>query len=277
MERRIKIAHEAPKSFFKTVQSLTDYDYFLANVLDVDAEYLTLAKKAIASGREVILDNGVFETGEALDMSKFADWVRILKPTYYIVPDVLEDCGGTTNNMKKWMYEFENTIPKECKKIGVVHGRDYCELCECYQFMDQSANCDKIAFSFDLKCYEDIFPHSNKLVSWCFGRVQCINKMMAQGYFQDSKKPLHLLGCSLPVEFQFYTGKLAELIDSVDTSNPVVLGMYLQKYPSNFGPREKVMTKLYTMINSELTDKQKDYILTNLKAFRNFCTKVYFK
>lgn len=274
-ERKIKIAHEAPKSIFEKVQSLTDYDYFLANVLETDKKYLELAKKSVAAGREVILDNGVFETGEALDMSKFAEWVRELKPTYYIVPDVLEDMDGTIDNMQVWKSVFQPTIPVECKKMGVVQGKNYDELCECYVYMSYFAHCDKIAFSFDLSCYRDMFPHSNELVSWCFGRIQVLNKMLTEQYFQH-EIPIHLLGCSLPVEFEFYTGKLAELIDSVDTSNPVVLGMNEIRYVPEIGPREKIKTKLYTMMNAKLDSEQENCIYFNIDTFRDFCSRNFF-
>ena len=40
-------------------------------------------------GREVLLDNSIFELGEAFDSDKFAKYVEELKPSYYIVPDVL--------------------------------------------------------------------------------------------------------------------------------------------------------------------------------------------
>lgn len=274
-KRKIKIAHEAPRSIFNEVQSLTDYDYFLANVLETDPEYLAIAEKSIADGREVILDNGVFETGKALDLAKFAEWVKRLKPTYYIVPDSLENCNETIENMKIWIREYKDSIPQECKMMGVVQGKTFQDLNECYLFMDAVANCDKIAFSFDLSCYEKMFPHSEKLVSWCFGRIACLYKMMSLGYL-NLTRPIHLLGCSLPVEFQFYTGKVGELIDSVDTSNPIVMGISEIKYEPGFGPREKIGTKLYTMMHVELTEKQKDCTSYNIHAFREFCTGDYF-
>ena len=76
----IKIAHEAPKSIFEDVQSLTDYDYALVHLLEEDEQYLRQFEKAIKKGREVILDNSIFELEEAFDAEKFAYWVKRIRP-----------------------------------------------------------------------------------------------------------------------------------------------------------------------------------------------------
>ena len=56
----IKIAHESPKSIFNLVQKYTDYDYALVHLFEEDKEYLQYFKDAVAKGREVILDNSIF-------------------------------------------------------------------------------------------------------------------------------------------------------------------------------------------------------------------------
>ena len=76
----IKIAHEAPKSIFEDVQKVTDYDYALVHLLEEDEEYLTMFEKAIKKGREVILDNSIFELEEAFEAEKFAYWVDRIRP-----------------------------------------------------------------------------------------------------------------------------------------------------------------------------------------------------
>ena len=74
----IKIAHESPKSVFDKVQKLTDYDYALVHLFEEDNEYLKLFQDALKNGREVILDNSIFELEEAFDANKFAYWVTKL-------------------------------------------------------------------------------------------------------------------------------------------------------------------------------------------------------
>ncbi len=87
----IKIAHESPKSIFEEVQRFTDYDYALVHLFEEDEEYLKQFKQAATKGREIILDNSIFELEEAFDAEKFDKWVKYLKPTCYIIPDALED------------------------------------------------------------------------------------------------------------------------------------------------------------------------------------------
>jgi hypothetical protein len=116
----IKIAHEAPKSIFHEVEKVTDYSYALVHLFEEDPEYLKLFQDALANGREVILDNSIFELEEAFDAVKFAQWVQELKPTWYIVPDALEDVKKTIQQMTEWNYKYKN-LPG--KKIGVVQGK----------------------------------------------------------------------------------------------------------------------------------------------------------
>ena len=60
----IKIAHESPKGVFDEVQKLTDYDYALVHLFEEDEEYLNQFKRARDKGREIILDNSIFELEE---------------------------------------------------------------------------------------------------------------------------------------------------------------------------------------------------------------------
>ena len=115
----IRIAHESPKSIFDTVQRFTDYDYALVHLFEEDTEYLNMFKKAVSTGREVILDNSIFELEEAFDADRFAYWIKELRPTWYIVPDALEDSKRTMNQMAEWNMKYSN-VPG--KKIGVVQG-----------------------------------------------------------------------------------------------------------------------------------------------------------
>jgi len=77
----MKIAHESPISIFNEIQKVTDYDYALVHLFEESPEYLQKFKDAVAAGREVILDNSIFELEEAFDSEKFAHWIQELNPT----------------------------------------------------------------------------------------------------------------------------------------------------------------------------------------------------
>lgn len=267
MLKNIRIAHEAPKSIFKKVQECTDYDYALVHLFEEDPAYYQKFQEALIKGREVILDNSIFELGEAFDMGKFAEWICKLKPTYYIVPDSLEDVDGTMANMEKWIREYEPYIPRECKKMGVVQGKSYPDIQFCYEYMVNSAKVDKVAISFDYSYYEESVPHPNKLISWALGRVKLLGDLRKQGVLREDI-PHHLLGCGTPGEGIFYNSEDFGFIDSMDTSNPVLHGCLGFEYCGPLGLQFKSNTKLYTIMDQEVTLERWRSVLYNMREFQ---------
>lgn len=260
----IKIAHESPKSIFEEVQRFTDYDYALVHLFEEDEEYLKQFKQAATKGREIILDNSIFELEEAFDAEKFDKWVKYLKPTWYIIPDALEDAERTINQMESWIdrgfgYKGSGTI-------GVVQGKTYEDIVDCYNYMNKVANVDMIAISFDYSYYTASVPHPNKYVSWMLGRVKLLGDLLRDGVINKNKKH-HLLGCGLPQEFQFYKHSNYDWIYSLDTSNPVVHGIKGIEYPSG-GLWTKESQKLFELINEDVDIETLSKIKTNIQRFR---------
>ena len=261
----IKIAHEAPLDIFEEVQRLTDYDYALVHLLEQNGRYRDTFERAIKRGREVILDNSIFELEEAFEADRFALWVERLKPTWYIVPDALEDAYETIAKMEDWNNKGLGYAGSG--KIGVVQGKTYDEIVDCYNYMNNEGEVDMIAISFDYSWYETIaFSNvSCKLEQQTKGRQRFID-MLIQDNIWNSSKPHHLLGCSLAQEFKYY--KDVEGIRSVDTSNPVVAGLLGKRYYKNIGMLNKPSTLLADLINSEVNDEQKADILYNVAEFK---------
>ena len=258
---KIRIAHEAPKSIFEDVQAVTDYDYCLVHLCEEDPEYLKQFQEAKEKGREIILDNSIFELEEAFDAEKFAGWVLELEPDWYIVPDALENAKKTCSQMTEWNIKYKN-LPG--KKIGVVQGKTYEQIRACYEFMDKIAEVDMIAISFDYSYYSESFPHPNKYVSWCFGRAKLLGDLLRDGVINTNKK-MHLLGCSLPQEFSLYPDY--KWIYSLDTSNPVVHGIKGIEYKED-GLWSKESQKLFELINHQVEDLNP--ILYNINKFKWF-------
>ena len=260
----IKIAHESPKSIFNEVQKYTDYDYALVHLLEEDDEYFTQFESAIRQGREVILDNSIFELEEAFDAIKFDKWVNKMKPTWYIVPDALEDADKTCKQMEDWNNKglgYEGS-----GKIGVVQGKTYDEIVDCYNYMNKIADVDMIAISFDYSYYTASVPHPNKYVSWMLGRVKLLGDLRRDGVI-NVLKPHHLLGCGLPQEFAFYKNSDYDWIYSLDTSNPVVHGIKGISYGTD-GLWNKERQKLHELINADIEDT--NLILNNIQKFKWF-------
>ena len=263
----MKIAHEAPISIFPAVQRMTDYDYALVHLFETNMVYYRMFKDAVINGREVILDNSIFELGESFDGDKYFKWIEMLQPTWYIIPDVLEDTLGTLRKMDKWLAKYK--VSPNIKSIGVIQGKTYKELVECYK--DVAPRVDKVAISFDYSYYIDStqeFKLDNKYFSWMVGRQMLIKDLINDSVI-DTNKLHHLLGCALPQEFNAYTK--FNWIDSVDTSNPVVHGLNGVAYKPN-GLDDKVSTKLIEYMNEEVTETQLAIIKDNIVQFRKFCS-----
>ena len=258
----IKIAHEAPIDIFDEVQRLTDYDYALVHLLEQNGRYRDTFERAVKKGREVILDNSIFELEEAFEADRFALWVERLKPTWYIVPDALENAEKTMEQALDWVKSYKS-IPG--KKIGVVQGKNYHEIVACYKFMD-TRDIDMIAISFDYSYYSDSIPHPNKYVSWMLGRVKLLGDLERDGII-NKDKPHHLLGCGLPQEFSFYKNANYKWLHSLDTSNPVVHGLKGIEYDRE-GLWSKESQKLHELINVPIEEIDIEKVTSNIEKFR---------
>ena len=208
----------------------------------------------------------IFELEEAFEADRFAMWVERLKPTWYIVPDALEDAEKTMQQAADWFKKYGNIVPG--KSIGVVQGKTYEEIRDCYRAMDEIAKVDMIAISFDYSYYTKSVPHPNKYVSWMLGRVKLLGDLLKDGII-NKNKPHHLLGCGLPQEFSFYRHADYNFIYSLDTSNPVVHGIKQIEYQPE-GLWSKESQKLHELIDYPLEKLDLNLILDNIDKFRGF-------
>ena len=258
----MKIAHEAPLSIFDKVQAVTDYDYALVHLFEESEEYYNTFVKAKENGREVLLDNSIFELGTAFNGDVYADWVAKLKPDWYIVPDVLDNANATIDSFDSFMLSYPD-LPG--KVIGVAQGSSYDELVACYRYMAYDSRVDKVAMSFNHPFFQEL-SGGNKYYRMMAGRQWTIRNMIADGIINEDK-PHHLLGCGLPQEFTEYQNH--KWIDSMDTSNPVIHGMKGIRYKA-VGLHDKESVKLFTLIDEDVVACWDD-IDYNIKKFREMC------
>ena len=265
----VKIAHESPNSIFDQIQKLTDYDYCLCHLYLENKTYRDKFLKAkLELGREVMLDTSVFELGQAIPEEEYISVIKQLKPDWYIIPDVLEECDETIDICENWLHkvaEFEDSTP-----VVVVQGKSYSEVVRCYKFMDTLPLHYKIAISFDYSFFESSFPMLQLDQARMVGRIDLLNKLLRDGVVNFEREH-HLLGVSLPQEGMFYDWTYS-FITSIDTSNPVVAG-YLGIEYEEHGLFEKNKTKLFNLIDEPYQSFEGDtwnMIEKNTKAFRKF-------
>lgn len=258
----ILVAHESPISILDHTFVYNDYDYALVHLFETHPVYYQFFKDSVARGRQVLLDNSIFELGKAFDGDKFASYVKELNPSFYIVPDVLEDGYGTVKSFAEFTSKYKD-LPG--LKIGAVQGKTYDELVDCYKYMSEYA--DYIAISFDFSYYLVTGRGKTKLERWCNGRQNFIKDLILDGIW-NWNKPHHLLGCSLAKEFRFYVDEDVVNIRSCDTSNPVVAGIKGLLYNGDLGLQEKPTQKLAEMIDHKVTEKELLDIVYNTSMFK---------
>ena len=259
------VSHESPISFLEESRKYNDYDYALVHLFETHPEYYQFFKDSINLGRQVLLDNSIFELGESFDSEKFAKYANELKPSFYIVPDVLEDGYATIKGFSEFTTKYPD-LPG--LKIGAVQGKTYDEIVDCYRYMSDYA--DYIAISFDFSYYLVNGIGKTKLERWCDGRRRLINQLKVDGIWNNNK-PHHLLGCSLAKEFRHYVDDRS--IRTVDTSNPVVAGIKELKYNGDLGLKEKPSIKLADLIDHEVTDTQIEHIDYNVINFKKIINR----
>lgn len=302
----IQVSHESPISMLRgKSREYNDYDYALVHLFEDNPEYFNYFKQSLQEGRKVYLDNSIFELGVSFDPNKYKEWILKLNPSYYIIPDVLEDAPGTIRQLFDWQNMIQDDCAKDedesssaktsqelknIKTIGVVQGRDWHDLVECYQVMSKMV--DMIAISFDYSYYlhtgiglnnntnwydvmagkiavEDVEDTMNcdmckdKLHRYSTGRQRFIQQLIDEGVW-DWSKPHHLLGCSLAREFKYYTDSRTRVdnITSIDTSNPIVAGLKRIRYNHDLGLDGKPKSLLADMINFNVSEDEWDSINT---------------
>ena len=256
------ISHEVPFCLLNKSRYFNDYDYSLVHLFEESKEYFDFYQKSVELGRTVILDNSVFELGTSFDAGRYAYWIEKLKPTQYIIPDVLGNTRETLKECANWNKQYGH-LPGI--KIGVVQASTLVDAIDCYSIMKEMV--DKVAIGFNYKFYADLHPHENKLMSWMRGRQLFVDLLIELDLI-DVNQPHHLLGCSYMKEFEHYKEGYG-FIESMDTSNPVVFTLKGQRC-SRDGMDEKISTKLVEFMNIPAGVVDGSLLFENLSTFRSF-------
>jgi len=252
--------------------------------------------ESLSEGRKVYLDNSIFELKKSFDPARYVEWIGKLQPTYYIVPDVLEDADGTVRQMMEWFDDTcgDSSVKKTCGTIGVVQGRDWDDLTRCYKVVEQLVDVVAISFDYDYYLltgdgtgetgtswgevvYGDAVPSVDdtadpmecgvcidKLNRYKTGRQRFISQLINEGIW-NWKKPHHLLGCSLASEFGYYTDNNIYNIVTIDTSNPIVAGLKGYRYNDTRGLRGKPRTLLADMIDFRVSEDELPRYLNDIE------------
>jgi hypothetical protein len=224
-----------------------DGDYALDIHFD-DPDYYNFFKESIRLGREVILDNSLYErriTGIEFSEEKYIEYILDLKPTYYIIPDGYNSSELNIKLFNNWIKKY-NLYLMGYKKIAVIHGSDYNDYVKCYQYFDKHLAVD------------DIISFSGGDIG--IKRDQAIRQMYIDGIINLERKH-HILGLVYPSEIDQY---YLPFINSIDTSLPIICTYENKKIDECKEKPKSVITKIFDEdINMDLS-----LLFYNIKEFR---------
>jgi hypothetical protein len=211
----------------------------------------------------ILADNGIFE-GEVRSVQEQLDLINEIQPDIYIVPDEWNDSIITAKNAKYWK---QFVLPERTKLMVVLQGKTVNELHLLYH------NCIDLgythfAFNHSSVVYQELSQSESKLANQSVGRVMLIEYFKSQNLIKENQY-LHLLGCSSPQEFTYYRDNCPNLINSVDTSNPIITGILGQRY-TEIGLLTKPENKIEEFMEKDLAPQLED-ITFNINKFKEFC------
>lgn len=258
------ISHEVPKTLLHDSLYFNDYDYFLIHLIKKYNEYMNHFHKCKKLNRFIILDNSACELRgkQEFDFDEFADYIEVLKPNEYLIPDVFNDYEKNIEYFEKWL-KYYDKLPG--KKIVTLHGKNEDEIIKSYKYFSHYNV--KIAINFDECIYTHFNYDDNISLNKMLNRIHLINKLIYKDIINYDLKH-HILGCHLPQEFKLY--KNFHWIESIDTSNPIMAGLEKIKYNEN-GLLNKPSLNIDNSQNITLNDDIMSCILHNIHTFRSFC------
>lgn len=261
----MKIMHELPLSLMEYSLEWCDGEYCLPHLLDKHEEYRQFFLDTKERGRFIIMDNGLFE-GVKHTTQDLLEKIDLIEPNIFIVPDEWNERDITAKNAKHWT---QYKLPFKTKLMVVLQGKTVNEIHTLYQ-QCVDLGYTHFAFNHSSIVYQELGGSENKLANQSVGRVLLIQYLLTQNVIKDHHY-IHLLGASTPQEFTYYRDIYPTLINSVDTSNPIICGALGIRY-NEIGLLTKPSNKIEEFMEQNLKNKLED-IIFNIKAFKKFCNK----
>ena len=261
----MKISHELPLSLLEHSLDWNDYEYCLPHLIDKFPAYRQFFLDSSERDRFIIMDNGLFE-GVVHTTQDLLEKIDLIQPNIFIVPDEWNDRDMTAKNAKHWT---QYKLPFKTKLMVVLQGKTINEIHTLYQ-QCVDLGYTHFAFNHSSVVYQELGGSENTLANQSVGRVLLIEYLITQKLIKDHHY-IHLLGASTPQEFTYYRDLQPNLINSVDTSNPIIAGALSTRY-TDIGLLEKPLNKIEEFMEANLEDRLED-IKFNVSKFKEFCNK----
>ena len=262
----MKISHELPISLFQYSQTWNDYEYCLPIFMDKYPEYKEFFLEARNQGRFIIMDNSLFE-GYNHTTKDLLEKIDLIKPDIFIVPDEWNDRDITARNAKHWT---QYKLPFKTKLMVVLQGKTTNEMLTLYQ-QCVDLGYTHFAINHSSIVYQSLCDSPEVIANQSVGRVILIEHLRSQNAIKDHHY-IHLLGASTWPEFTYYRDNHPNLINSVDTSLPIINGALGVEIGGDVRLYNKPTEKIEYFMEMDLTNKI-DLIKKNIKVFRDSCVR----
>lgn len=202
----------------------------LAHRVIEDETYATFYRNASDAGSLVMMDNSLWELGEAMMLTDLMPALEAVRPDELIVPDVFRDGPATQKAFTDFTMQavaagFDGPCSEEYpwqRNAVVVHGQDRQEWIECLDFFNDQDNAHTLCLP---KVLDEIWQPG--------GRLGCVTFLEATGRVRADKR-YHCLGIwTDPIEVLLLSRH--KWIRSLDTALPIHAGMRGVRFDPDFG------------------------------------------
>lgn len=257
------ISHEMPHSLAEAElegkYQINDYLFVLLHRYIGDPRYRKIVDSY--SGFK-ILDNSCFELGEAMSNELIVEYVDIIKPDVFVLPDTLGNMQKTLDRSHQFLHQYPHL---ENKAMAVIQGDNYEEFANCYiEFNGCYPNLAMIGIPF---CFNWGFQEKLNPFAHAMERVKLVDFLRNNEYI-DTRVKHHLLGTWCALEFTLL--KEHKWIYSVDTSNPISAGIEGNKYPIIHKPKPR----FDDFVDMPIDQLDIGTILYNVQEFREWTKRI---
>ncbi len=125
---------ELPIKYLKEHSEHFDFNFIIASTCLEYPEYMDyFIGVKDKNPRFTILDNGAFETGEAIDDVEYIELARKLQPDVLVVPDVYKDNAATGSRAIRFFNVWKNNPVEGVELMGVLQGNSWDTLASMYK------------------------------------------------------------------------------------------------------------------------------------------------
>lgn len=259
----MKISHECPLDLLNLSLTFNDYQYLLPHYWKKYPQYKEFFLKYRSQPNSfIMMDNGLFEGG-VFPENELIEIINEIKPDIFITPDAWNNFRTTYECAINWA-KIKHKLPVETNLMVVAQGTTLNEL-RWYSDLTEYYGIKHFAFNHSSVVYQDNFNHNDELIAKAMGRIKVLDKVLGE-YTDDCY--IHLLGVNLPQELIYMSKYVKNRINSIDTSNPILVGAMGKRYGEmgiGFKPKEKIESFMEKDLASKIED-----IIFNVGLFKKW-------